>query len=81
MFRIRLASPEDVPALRVLIDRSVRTLQAGDYSPQQIEGALASVFGTDAQLIADGTYLVIEAEAHSRVAAGGVSGRLCSGAT
>jgi GNAT superfamily N-acetyltransferase len=61
MFRIRLARPEDVPALQVLIDRSVRFLQAGDYSPEQIEGALARVFGTDAQLIADGTYFAIEA--------------------
>jgi GNAT superfamily N-acetyltransferase len=39
----------------------VRGLQAGDYSPAQIEGALASVYGVDSQLIADETYFVAEA--------------------
>jgi GNAT superfamily N-acetyltransferase len=51
----------DVPALRALIDLSVRVLQAEDYSPAQIEGALGTVFGVDTQLIADGTYFVLEA--------------------
>jgi GNAT superfamily N-acetyltransferase len=41
---------------------SVRSLQAGDYSPLQIEGALGTVFGVDSQLIADGTYFVVEAD-------------------
>jgi GNAT superfamily N-acetyltransferase len=59
--RLRLAVPEDVPILRQLIDASVRGLQAQDYSPAQIEGALKTVFGVDSQLIADGTYLVTEA--------------------
>jgi len=40
---------------------SVRFLQAGDYSPLQIEGSLGTVFGVDSQLIADGTYFVTEA--------------------
>jgi len=57
---LRLATPEDVPALRKLIDASVRALQAQDYTPEQIELALAHVFGTDAQLISDGTYFVVE---------------------
>jgi GNAT superfamily N-acetyltransferase len=60
-FQIRKAIPEDIPALRALIDASVRGLQAEDYSPQQIEGALKSVFGVDSQLIADGTYFIAEA--------------------
>lgn len=38
----------------------MRGLQAEDYSPAQIEGALQSVYGVDTQLIADGTYLVAE---------------------
>src|SRR5258708_2796438 len=58
---LRLAVPEDVPALRKLIDKSVRGLQTLDYSPAQIEGALQTVFGVDSQLIADGTYIVAEA--------------------
>ncbi len=59
---LRQAVPADIPALRVLIDASVRGLQAGDYTPAQIEGALGSVYGVDSQLIADGTYFVVEAE-------------------
>ena len=59
-FSLRQAVPADIPALRVLIDASVRGLQAADYTPNQIEGALQSVYGVDSQLIADGTYFVIE---------------------
>jgi len=59
---LRLAVPEDVPILRELIEVSVRGLQAQDYSQAQIEGALKTVFGVDSQLIADGTYIVAEAE-------------------
>ena len=58
---LRLAVPEDVPALRKLIEASVRGLQTPDYTPAQIEGALKTVFGVDSQLIADGTYIVAQA--------------------
>ncbi len=58
--RIRPAVLADLPALRELIDASVRRLQAQDYTPAQMEGALTTVFGVDTQLIADGTYLVVE---------------------
>ncbi len=60
--RIRKAVPADVPRLREVIEASVRGLQAEDYSPAQIEGALKSVYGVDSQLIADGTYVVAETE-------------------
>jgi GNAT superfamily N-acetyltransferase len=59
---LRLAVPEDVPVLQRLIDASVRGLQTEDYTPAQIEGALKTVFGVDSQLIADGTYIVAEAQ-------------------
>lgn len=59
--RIRKAAAADVPKLQQLIEASVRELQAADYTPAQMEGALGSVFGVDSQLIADGTYLVAEA--------------------
>jgi len=59
--RIRKAIAADIPRLREVIEDSVRGLQAGDYSPAQIEGALQSVYGVDSQLIADGAYLVAEA--------------------
>jgi GNAT superfamily N-acetyltransferase len=58
--RIRVATPDDVPALKSLIERSVRELQADWYSPKQIEAAVHSVFGVDTQLIADGTYYIAE---------------------
>lgn len=61
--RIRKATPTDVPALQELIAASVRELQAEDYTREQMEGALDSVFGVDSQLIEDGTYLVAEARA------------------
>jgi GNAT superfamily N-acetyltransferase len=60
-FHLRRATAADVPALRALIELSVRLLQAQDYSPAQMEGALGTVFGVDSQLIADGTYFVVEA--------------------
>ena len=59
--QVRLALAAEIPALRQLIQLSVRGLQAQDYSPQQMEAALRSVFGVDSQLIADGTYFVAEA--------------------
>jgi GNAT superfamily N-acetyltransferase len=63
--RIRPAVTDDIPALRAVIDASVRGLQAADYTPSQIESALASVYGVDTQLIADGTYFAAEAVARS----------------
>lgn len=62
-FQLRLATEEDIPALHALIDASVRGLQAGDYTPAQIEGALGTVLGLDTQLIRDRTYFVAEAVA------------------
>ena len=62
-FAIRTATAGDVPVLRGLIEASVRGLQRGDYTQAQIDGALASVFGVDSQLIADGTYFAVEANA------------------
>ncbi len=63
--RIRLAEACDIPLLRELIEASVRGLQAGDYSPAQMEGALRKVYGVDTQLIADGTYFAAEETAIS----------------
>ncbi|MGB8061014.1 MAG: GNAT family N-acetyltransferase [Candidatus Sulfotelmatobacter sp.] len=59
-FSLRKAVARDIPRLREVIEASVRGLQAEDYSPAQIEGALHSVYGVDSQLIADGTYFVAE---------------------
>src|SRR5580698_5455200 len=59
-FALRLATEDDVPALHALIEASIRGLQAGDYTPAQIEGALGTVLGLDTQLIRDQTYFVAE---------------------
>ena len=59
-FRIRLAEPRDIPLLQELIAASVRGLQAADYSAEQLESALRTVYGVDTQLIVDGTYFAAE---------------------
>ena len=66
---LRLATMADVPALRALIDLSVRGLSIGFYTDAQIESSLRFVFGPDTNLIVDRTYYVIESE--GLVAAGG----------
>jgi GNAT superfamily N-acetyltransferase len=60
--RIRQAVAADVPELQQLLESSVRGLQAQDYTPAQIEGALRWIYGVDSQLIVDGTYYVAETE-------------------
>jgi len=59
-FSVRLAKQTDIPILHALIESSVRVLQANDYTPAQIEGALGTVLGLDTQLLADQTYFVAE---------------------
>src|SRR5271170_1447183 len=73
-FTIRQAILDDIPVLEVLIRDSVRTLQAGYYTPEQMEAALGTAFGVDTQLIRDGTYFVAEAES-AIVGCGGWSRR------
>ncbi len=58
-----------------MIEASVRGLQARDYTPSQIDGALESVYGVDTQLIVDGTYYAAETSASRIVACGGWSKR------
>lgn len=60
-YGIRRATLEDRAALERLISESARGLSRGDYSGEQVEAALASVFGVDTDLIRDGTYYVAEA--------------------
>jgi GNAT superfamily N-acetyltransferase len=76
---IRPAIQEELAALTSLINASVRQLQSHDYTIEQIEGALQTVFGVDTQLITDGTYLVAEARSPQTppiiVACGGWSKR------
>jgi GNAT superfamily N-acetyltransferase len=74
-FQLRVATANDVAAIRTLIAASVRVLQAADYSDKQREGALATVFTVDSQLIADGTYFVAIGEEGKLAGCGGWSFR------
>ncbi|QNI38496.1 GNAT family N-acetyltransferase [Edaphobacter sp. 4G125] len=74
-FSLRIATAEDVASIRELIDASVRGLQAGDYSPAQIDASLRTVFTLDSQLIKDGTYLVAFSENGEMAGCGGWSKR------
>jgi len=71
---IRRAVETDIPTLHVLIEASVRGLQAADYTQAEIEGALGHALGLDSQLVADGTYFIAEVEGEI-VASGGWSYR------
>ncbi|GAB4200270.1 MAG: GNAT family N-acetyltransferase [Roseiflexaceae bacterium] len=73
-FTIRKARLEERPALEQLIALSARALSREDYSDAQIEGAVARIFGVDTELVADGTYLVVE-HAGQPIACGGWSKR------
>ena len=55
----RLATEDDVPALRALMTQAIATLQRGFLSEAQIEASHA-VMGLDTQLIADRTYFLVE---------------------
>jgi len=78
-YTLRLANEADIAELRRLIELSVRVLERGDYSPEQIEVALGTALGVDTQLIADRTYYAAETALESGerkiVACGGWSRR------
>lgn len=59
-FKIRVATPTDIPALQKLIERSGIELLVGFYTPEQAHAITREVFGVDTQLIQDGTYFAIE---------------------
>ena len=73
-FVVRAARRDDVPATEQLIERSVRELSAGWYTPAQIDSALRFMFGVDTQLVDDHTYYVVERDG-VLAAAGGWSRR------
>lgn len=74
-YKIRRAVREDIAVLERLIERSARTIGIERYTPEQMETALRGAFGVDSQLIADGTYFVVEHEDGMIVACGGWSRR------
>lgn len=72
-FALRWATPDDLEAIAALMAASIDRLQAGFLSPEQIV-ASRQVMGLDTQLIADGTYAVVE-EGGALVGSGGWSRR------
>lgn len=56
----RQATLEDREKITQLIAESARYLSREHYNDTQIEAAIATVFGVDTDLIADGTYFVAE---------------------
>lgn len=67
---VRLATAADKPRLEQLIERSARGLSGGFYTPAQLDAVVTQVFGVDSQLIADGSYYVVEQDG-ALVACGG----------
>lgn len=57
---IRLATHQDELVISDLIKLSSRKLALGDYSKEQIEGALSAAWGLDTQLLKDQTYFIVE---------------------
>jgi len=55
----RIATLDDVPAIRALMDRAIGELQRGFLSEAEIVASRA-VMGLDTQLIRDGSYFLIE---------------------
>src|SRR5215469_3817581 len=58
-FRHRLAGAADIPALTEVMDAAIRVLLRAHLSLEETEASFA-IMGLDTQLIADGTYFVIE---------------------
>jgi GNAT superfamily N-acetyltransferase len=57
----RVARAEDLPGLEAVMDAAIAELQKGFLSPEQI-AASRMIMGLDRQLVADGTYFIVESE-------------------
>jgi GNAT superfamily N-acetyltransferase len=58
-FTHRLAVPADMPALERVMDAAIRGLLPAFLPPEKVAASFA-VMGLDTQLIADGTYFILE---------------------
>ncbi|MBL8650509.1 MAG: GNAT family N-acetyltransferase [Sphingopyxis sp.] len=74
MLSHRLALPADLDALREVMALAIAELQKGFLTPEQIVASNA-VMGLDTQLIADGTYFIIEDAGGAIAGCGGWSYR------
>ena len=57
----RLATTDDLPSLRAIVNEAIGVLQAPYLTPEQITSSRA-IMGLDLQLVEDGTYFVIECD-------------------
>jgi len=60
----RIAAASDIPALETVMDAAIGELQRGFLTPEQIASS-RMIMGLDRQLIADGTYFVVEEDGPS----------------
>jgi GNAT superfamily N-acetyltransferase len=58
---LRLATMDDVPKLRIVMDEAISQLQRGFLTEGQIVSS-RTIMGLDTQLVEDGTYFVVEAD-------------------
>jgi len=57
----RIATPDDAPALALVMEAAIAELQRGFLDPAQIASS-RMIMGLDRQLLLDGTYFMVEAE-------------------
>ena len=57
--KLRLATPEDLPALRGLMDAAIGELLNPFLPPEEVAASF-EIMGLDSQLVADGAYFVVE---------------------
>ena len=73
-FIIRPAQPSDIPTLNELIVQSAQELSQGFMPEAEIKASIDHIYGVDSELVADGTYFLVEKEGKP-VACGGWSKR------
>lgn len=59
MFSHRLATRDDLPALRAVMERAIRALLGAHLDAERVEASF-EIMGVDTTLIDDGTYFVVE---------------------
>jgi GNAT superfamily N-acetyltransferase len=75
-YYLRLATFEDKPTIKKIIENSARALSQQDYSLEQIEIAIKYIYGVDSDLITDQTYFVaVDSQTHQIIGCGGWSKR------
>ena len=72
-FTFRTATPDDISAIREVMEASISRLQSGVLTPEQVEASRGGM-GLDTRLIDDGTYFLV-LSGHRLAGCGGWSRR------